>query len=517
MHVGGFTKNANSGVAADRRGGFAGVIDKIPHLKNLGVTAVELMPTFQFDPQESNYWGYMPLSFFAPHHAYCGLRDGRNAFREMVRELHRADIEVILDVVYNHTTEGDSHGPIFSLKGIDNTSYYMLNESGPEPYANFSGTGNSLHTANRAVRRLIIDSLQYWVSEMHVDGFRFDLASVFTRNPDGSIGPSEPPIFGEIAAHPELADIRLIAEPWDARGLFQLGQRFPGTLWRQWNAAFRDGIQRFIRGDDAMVPEMMVRLYGSRDLFPDDLEHANHPYQSINYVTSHDGFTLYDLVSYEQKNNWANGLGNTDGPNDFSWNCGHEGVTSVPDDVEALRKRQVKNFFCLLMLSNGTPMFRMGDEMLQSQSGNNNPFNQDNETSWLDWSRLEAHRDIERFFRKMIAFRKRHCSLSRSRFWRGDVSWHGPQRSVDLSPKSRQLAFCLRGASEQDADIYVMSNADSADVTFGIHDLSAKSWKCIVDTALESPADIADAGSERELASPTYLVRGRSTVVLIRT
>ena len=259
-----------------------------------------------------------------------------------------------------------------------------------------------------------------------------------------------------------------------------------------------------------------LRLAASRDLFPDDLEHANHPYQSINYVTSHDGFTLYDLVSFDRKNNWANGLGNTDGTNDSSWNCGYEGITSVPKEVGALRERQVKNFFCLLMLSNGTPMFRMGDEMLQTQFGNNNPFNQDNETTWLDWSRLNAHHEIYRFFRLMIAFRKRHYSLSRSRFWGGDVSWYGPQRSMDLSPDSKQLAFCLHGASQDDADLYAMVNADSSDLSFGIHDLSARGWKRVVDTALPSPDDIVEAGSEPDLDSARYRVSGRSIVVLIR-
>lgn len=520
MHVRGFTQHASSRVDKARRGTFRGVIDKIPHLKELGITAVELMPVFQFDPQEENYWGYMPINFFAPHHAYstdpttCRQHD---EFREMVHELHRAGIEVILDVVYNHTGEGDHRGPTYSLKGIDNSTYYMVTGDAQTPYANFSGTGNTLHTANRAVRRLIIDSLRYWVCEMHVDGFRFDLASIFTRNPDGSVSHTEPPIFGEIAAHPELADVRLIAEPWDAYGLFQLGQRFPGTTWMQWNAGFRDTMQRFVRGDEGMVPDLMTRLYGSADLFPDDLPHACHPYQSVNYVTSHDGSTLYDLVSYNQKRNWENGHENTDGPNEFSWNCGWESDEDLPKDVLDLRKRQIKNFFCLLMLSAGTPMFRMGDEFLQTQGGNNNPYNQDNETTWLDWRRLETHPDMFRFFQKMIAFRKSHFSLNRSRFWREDVTWYGADRAVDFSNASKQLAVVIHGNSQDDVDIYLMVNAAPESVQFGIHEGGSDEWVRVVDTALPSPQDILVPELSISVRSHFYIVQGHSTVVLIRS
>lgn len=517
MHVRGFTVRANSGVAEAKRGTFAGIIEKIPYLKDLGVTAVELMPVFQFDPNEGNYWGYMPLNFFSPHEQYASdpercLPDAE--FREMVKQLHRAGIEVILDVVYNHTCEGNREGPNYSFKGIDATTYYVLTGDPQHPYANFSGTGNTLHTANRAVRRLVIDSLRYWVTEMHVDGFRFDLASIFTRNSDGSINPTDPPIFGQIAADPDLNGIRLIAEPWDTR-VNQLGRRFPGTQWMQWNGAYRDTVQRFVKSDPGMVPELMTRLYGSADLFPDDRFHALQPFQSVNYVTSHDGFSLYDLVSYNERRNHANGHSNQDGHHDASWNCGHEGDDSVPEQVMTLRRRQVKNFFTLLMVSNGTPMFRVGDEFLQTQGGNNNPYNQNNETSWIDWDRLSLHQDMFRFCRLLIQFRKSHPSIGRSRFWRDDVHWYGTGHAPNLSWNSHSLAFSLRGDSQGDADIYVMINAWWQPLTFGIHEGVPGSWMRVLDTSLISPHDILEPGNEAPVDDPFYTVGPRSIAVLV--
>lgn len=517
MHVRGFTARTNSGVAEAHRGTFAGVVEKIPYLKELGVTAVELMPVFQFDPDEGNYWGYMPLNFFAPHEQYASDPDRclpDTEFREMVKQLHRAGIEVILDVVYNHTCEGSRDGPNYSFKGIDATTYYVLTGDPHNPYANFSGTGNTLHTANRAVRRLIIDSLRYWVTEMHVDGFRFDLASIFTRNSDGSINSDDPPIFGQIAADPDLKGVRLIAEPWDAAGAYQLGRRFPGTQWMQWNGAYRDALQRFTKSDGGMVPELMTRLYGSSDLFPDDRFHALQPFQSVNYVTSHDGFSLYDMVSFNERRNHANGHDNGDGHQDASWNCGHEGDDLVPVEVMTLRRRQVKNFLTLLMLSNGTPMFRMGDEFLQTQGGNNNPYNQDNETSWLDWGRQEQHRDIFRFFKLMIQFRKSHPSIGRARFWRDDVHWYGTGHAPDLSWPSRSLALSLNGESQGDVDLYVMINAWWEPLEFGIHKGLPEEWFRVVDTSLSSPEDVFEPGSEVQLTSPFYTVGPRSVVVL---
>ena len=520
LHVGGFTRNPNSNVSDAAQGRFAGVIEKIPYLKELGVTAVELMPVFQQDSGEGRYWGYMPLSFFAPHDGYarsaavCGQLA---EFADMVRVLHEADIEVILDVVYNHTAEGDHHGPVYSFKGIDNDTYYLMLDAPDAPYANFSGTGNTLNSSDRCVRKMVLDSLRHWVEDLHVDGFRFDLTSVFTRNSDGSINLRDPMLLADITADPSLAGARLVAEPWDAAGTYQLGRSFPGILWQQWNGKFRDDVRRFVRGEPALIGAVMRRLYGSDDLFPDDRPHAYHPYQSVNYVTSHDGFTLYDLVAYNEKHNWANGHGNADGPADnYSWNCGWEGDGDVPDTVMDLRKRQVTNFCCLLFLANGTPMFRAGDEFLQTQLGNSNPYNQDNETTWLDWGRLEAHQDIFRFFKLAIAFRKAHPSLSRSRFWRDDVRWHGVGAHPDLAYDSHSIAFYLDGASEGDQDLYVMINGYWAPLEFTIQEGTPDEWKRVIDTSARSPDDFREAGHEAPVVSLHYRLQPRSTVVLIR-
>jgi glycogen operon protein len=518
MHVRGFTQRANSGVAPDRRGTFAGVIDKIPYLQELGVTAVELLPVYQFDPQEGNYWGYMPLNFFALHQTYARAQDpqeARQEFRAMVRALHAVGIEVILDVVYNHTTEEDAAGPTYSFRGIDNPTYYLL-ENERQYYRNDAGTGNVLRCANPYVRKLILDSVRFWAKGMGVDGFRFDLASILTRNSNGSVNLADPPVIVEISGDPDLADLRFIAEAWDISS-YQLGRSFPGTTWLQWNGQFRDDVRAFVRGDPGKVGDLMARLYGSADLFPDTLADAYHPYQSVNYVTAHDGFCLYDLVSYNWKRNEANGHDNTDGPsNNLSWNCGWEGDSDVPGAVLALRKQQVKNFCCLLMLANGTPMFSAGDEFLQTQHGNNNPYNQDNETTWLDWDRLEQNRDIFRFFKQMIAFRKAHSSLGRSRYWRQDIDWYGVGPQVDLAYYSHSLAYCLHGASQHDADIYVMINAYRQDLVFTVQEGDPPDWRRVVDTSLPSPNDCVEAGAEVPLTSRQYQVKARSVVVLLR-
>lgn len=520
MHVRGFTRHSSSSVSEQKQGTFMGVIEKIPHLLELGVTAVELMPVFQFDPGAGEYWGYMPLSFFAPHHAYSANAARcaqQSEFRRMVDSLHAVGIEVILDVVYNHTCEGDLLGPTYGMKGIDNSTYYILTNDPQHPYADYSGAGNTLHSANLAVRQLIVDSLRYWVTEMGVDGFRFDLASVFTRRTDGSINTNDPPVFAQIAADPVLRNIRMIAEPWDAGGAYQLGHGFPGTLWMQWNARYRATLQRFVRGDAGMVPDLMTRVYGSSDLFPDGPKNALRPLQSVNYITSHDGFTLYDLVSYNNRRNWANGQDNTDGAEEFSWNCGWEGDDHLPEDVLNLRRRQVRNYFTLLMLSNGTPMFRMGDEFMQSQQGNNNPFNQDNETTWLDWNLLPKHQDIFRFVSRMIAFRRSHPSTGRSRFWRDDIHWYGPAREVDMSSESRTLAWCLHGRSVGDDDIYVMINFGTGPIDFGIYEGVVGEWKRVVDTSLPSPQDFCDAAALTVVPEAHYAVSERSVVVLLRS
>jgi isoamylase len=518
LHVKGFTKNPNSGVAPSLAGTYAGLIDKIPYLKELGITAVELMPVFQRDPQEGDYWGYMPLNFFAPHCQYATTCDDEEAehveFRNMVRAFHQAGIGVVLDVVYNHTCEGDHRGPIYSYKGFDSASYYMMSSNPVNPYANYSGTGNTMNFGRGHVRKMVMDSLRYWKREMHIDGFRFDLASVFSRNADGSLNWGHAPIFAEIAGDPELGKLRLIAEPWDTDAS-QLGRGFPGITWLQWNGRFRDDVRRFVKGDPGMVPDLMRRIYGSDDLFPDSRLDAYHAYQSVNYVNSHDGFTLYDLVSYNQKHNWANGHDNQDGMDqNYSWNCGHEGDEGVPSEVLSLRRKQVKNFCCLLMLSNGIPMFRAGDEFLNTQFGNNNPYNQDNETGWLDWSQLRTNQDIFRFFKSMIAFRKGHPSLCRSRFWREDVAWYGTGPTADLSHDSHSLAFCLHGASQNDDDIYVMINAFWEKLDFHIQEGATEEWKRIVDTSLHSPDDFSDEGVPLQHA--IYAVAPRSVVVLLR-
>lgn len=517
LHIKGFTRRANSGVTAEKRGTYAGVIEKIPYLKDLGVTAVELLPVYQFDPQEGNYWGYMPLNFFSPHEGYSSQRaDAHREFREMVKALHKADIEVLLDVVYNHTGEGDHTGPIYSFRGIDNSTYYLRSDDPKRPYQDHSGTGNTLHCANHLVRRMIVDSLRYWVTEMHVDGFRFDLASVLTRNGKGQVDELHPPMIGEIRADPVLGRVRLIAEPWDAGGLYQLGRDFPGRRWFQWNGKFRDDVRRFVRGDEGLVGPLMYRLYGSDDIFPDDRFHSYHPYQSVNFVTCHDGFTLYDLVSYEKKCNWANGHQNTDGTDcNYSWNCGVEGDTTSAE-ILALRKQQVKNFATILFLSNGTPMMVAGDEFLQSQGGNNNPYNQDNETTWLDWSRVKTHADVHRFFKRMIAFRKSHRTIARSRFWREDVRWYGPSGPVDWSLDSREIAFYLHGGHHSSEDLYVMINGSAGNKSFLIGEGLPGEWKRVIDTARPSPDDIVEPGREIPLTTLHYPVAARSIVVLTR-
>jgi glycogen operon protein len=517
MHVRGFTQSPTSGVAPQRRGTYAGVVDKIPHLKELGVTVVELLPVHQFDPHEGNYWGYMTLNFFAPHAGYAAdPGSAREEFRAMVRALHAAGIEVILDVVYNHTAEGGVGGPTYSFRGIDNVAYYLMSDNPQNAYVDYTGCGNTLACSSICTWTLILDSLRYWVTEMHVDGFRFDLASVLARGPDGSFETVDTSLLAAIRTDPILRRARLIAEPWDAGWAYQLGTKFPAPGWCQWNGRFRDDVRRFVRGDPGMVGSLMLRLYGSDDLFPDNPYEAHRPFEAVNYVTCHDGFTLYDSVAYNEKRNWANGHGNTDGTTDnLSWNCGWEGDDAVPAAVMTLRKRQAKNLFCLLLLANGVPMFAAGDEFLQTQHGNNNPYNQDNETTWLDWSRKEQHPDHFRFAKRMIAFRNSHPSIGRARFWRDDVRWYGVGPSVDLSFESHSVAYCLHGESQDDCDLYVMINAYHEPLDFEIQESPSGGWRRAIDTGLDSPLDIADPGEEPLVASLRYRVIPRSVVVLL--
>jgi isoamylase len=408
MHVAGFTRHPNSGVAPDRRGTYAGLIEKIPYLQDLGITAVELLPVYHFDPTTAmggkvNYWGYQPVSFFAPHTAYSSSQSPLGVldeFRDMVKALHKAGIEVILDVVYNHTGEGFGEGATLCYRGLANDVYYVLDPADPSRYADYTGCGNTLNAGHAVVRRLIRDSLQYWANEMHVDGFRFDLASVLARGARGETLPN-PPVIWDIETDPALAGTKLIAEAWDAAGLYQVGS-FVGDAWKEWNGRFRDDVRSFLKSDDGYVTALAQRLIGSPDIYGGDLRE---PEQSVNFITVHDGFTLNDLVSYNDKHNEANGEENRDGANDNrSWNCGVEGPTNDPA-VESLRNRQVKNFLTLLLVSMGTPLMLMGDEVRRTQQGNNNAYCQDNEISWFDWSLLEKHGEILRYVKQLIAAR----------------------------------------------------------------------------------------------------------------
>jgi glycogen operon protein len=418
---------------------------------------------------------------------------------------------VILDVVYNHTSEGDELGPTYCFRGLDNAAYYLLG-SDRRTYRNDAGTGNVLNTANPAVRKIILDSLRFWICEMHVDGFRFDLASIFTRNSDGSLNLEDPPIIGEITSDPALMHKRLIAEAWDP-AVYELGRNFPGITWLQWNGRFRDEVRSFVRGDSGFVNALMTRMYGSDDLFPDTLTDAYRPRQSVNYITSHDGFCLYDLVAYNHKHNEPNGQQNQDGTDDNrSWNCGWEGMEGAPSEVIALRRRQAKNFCCLLFLACGTPMFMSGNEFLHTQRGNNNPYNQDNETTWLDWSLLEQNAEVFRFFRMMIQFRKSHKILESSRFWRDKVTWRGISDEPDRGYHSHSLAFLLQ--EQEHSALYAIVNAYWENLSFELP--NGYQWKRVIDTALPSPADFAGKGKELALpeSQQVYLAAARSIIVL---
>ena len=522
MHVRGFTRHASSGVSDATRGTYAGLIDKIPYLQDLGITAVELLPVFHFDPQDAtpghvNYWGYSPISFFAPHAPYSSRQDALgplDEFRGMVKALHRAGIEVILDVVFNHTGEGNERGPTLSYRGIANDAYYIL-ESDRRHYANYSGCGNTLNANHPMVRRMIVDSLRYWVSEMHVDGFRFDLASILARDDQGHVLPN-PPVLWDIETDPHLAGTKLIAEAWDAAGLYQVGS-FIGDSWKEWNGRFRDDARDFFRGEAGALRRFADRLVGSPEIYGHE---GREPEQSINFVTCHDGFTLNDLVSYNTKHNEANGEFNRDGTSDNkSWNCGVEGPTDDPA-VEALRNRQVKNFLTATMLSVGVPMFLMGDECRQTQCGNNNAWCQDNKTSWLDWSLLEKHADVHRFF-KLLAHRRglrniRHekLRLSLNEILReANISWHGVRpHEPDWSDSSNKFAFTA-GLRDAGLFFHAIFNASWEAGDF-ILPAGPGPWKRWIDTALESPDDIVPWQEADSITDHSYRVAARSVVCL---
>jgi isoamylase len=526
MHVRGFTRHPSSGIADKTRGTFAGLIEKIPYLQRLGITAVELLPVFQFDPQDSppglvNYWGYAPVSFFAPHHGYSSRRDPLgpvDEFRDMVKALHRAGLEVILDVVFNHTAEGDHRGPTLSFRGLDNTTYYML-ETDRSRYANYSGTGNTLNANHPIVRRMIVDSLRYWVDVMHVDGFRFDLASILDRDESGNVMPS-PPVLWDIESDPALAGTKLIAEAWDAAGLYQVGS-FVGDSWKEWNGRYRDDVRSFFRGEEGVIERFVDRMIGSPSLYG---HKQREPEESVNFVTCHDGFTLNDLVSYDRKHNEANGEDNRDGADDNrSWNCGVEGPTENRD-VDKLRTRQVKNFFTVMMLSPGIPMMLMGDEVRRTQGGNNNAYCQDNGTSWFDWTLLTKRADVLRFVTLLNARRVlRDVEYERQRvalnqlLRQADIAWHGVKLGQpDWSNSSHSVAFALRSMMERTL-YHVILNAYWEPLEFELPsaaDGGRSPWRRWVDTFLDSPHDIVERAQAPLVPGHTYRAEPRSVVVL---
>lgn len=527
LHVRGFTAHPSSGVAAEKRGTFSGLIEKIPYLQDLGITAVELMPIFQFDPFDAplghvNYWGYCPVSFFAPHMAYSSdptPTGALNELRDMVKALHRAGIEVILDVVFNHTAEGDHTGPTLSLKGLENSVYYILDEDRSR-YANYTGTGNTLNANQPIVRRMIVDSLRHWVREMHVDGFRFDLASILCRDEKGE--PLEsPPVIWDIESDPILAGTKLIAEAWDAGGLYQVGT-FVGDTWQEWNGRFRDDVRAFVKGDAGFVTRFASRLLGSPDIYSHE---EREPEQSINFVTCHDGLTLNDLVSYDRKHNEANEEDNRDGSDDNrSWNCGVEGPTDDPE-IERLRNRQIKNFLALNQLALGTPMVLMGDEMRRTQLGNNNAYCQDNELSWLDWSLLEKHGDIHRFLKQLIHHRSARRPVPRGQakslnqlLQSARFQWHGVKRGQpDWGYHSHSLATTAHIRKGR-VILHLMVNAYWEPLDFELPEIGQHpdgKWRRWIDTSLDPPEDICDWSEAPMVAGALYRVPPRSTAVLL--
>lgn len=529
MHVRGFTAHPSSGIAPELRGTYAGLVEKIPYLQELGIKIVELMPVQQFDPQSApggrtNYWGYEPVAYFAPHREYSACRDALgpvNEFRQMVKALHRAGIEVILDVVYNHTAEDDQNGPTLSLRGLENSTYYMLNPSNPAEYLNYSGVGNTINANISIVRRMILDSLRYWVEHMHVDGFRFDLASVLSRGIDGELHP-DPPILWAIESDPVLAGTKIIAEAWDAGGLYQVDS-FVGLRWAVWNGQYRDSVRRFVRGDKGIAKALAEAVTGSPNIFP---HHLSSPVRSINFVTCHDGFTLNDLVSYNEKHNEANGYNNSDGANDnYSSNSGVEGPTEN-DTVARLRSKLIRNFLTILMFSQGYPMLLMGDEVRRTQGGNNNAFNQDNETSWLDWEYLAAHADLLRFVRLLIRFRQASC-MFKARLGGGvpplmnassgtEIHWHGVRlNQPDLSESSHSLAFELinRACGEH---LFVLLNAYLEPLQFDLPQLApGLAWRRLLDTSRQAPQDFCDPPAALGKRQAAYRLEARASAVLV--
>ncbi len=529
LHVGGFTKDPSSGLSHSLRGTYKGLLDKIPYLKALGITTIELLPVFQFDPTDalpgkSNYWGYSPMSFFAPHAQYSSDKSRTGAikeFRDMVKALHEEDIEVILDVVYNHTAEGGEKGPTFCFRGFDHEAYYMLDPVLHQDM-NYSGCGNTMNGSHAVCKRLIIDSLYFWRNQMHVDGFRFDLASILSRDQDGH-PLVNPPTLLAIDTDPVLANCKMIAEAWDAGGLYQVGS-LAGSRWREWNGQFRDDIRRFIRGEQGSVNRFADRFIGSPDIYR--YHHAD-PEKSINFVTCHDGFTLWDLVSYDQKHNEANGERNRDGSNDnYSWNHGTEGETNS-EVINSLRIRQAKNLMTCNLLSIGTPMILMGDERLRTQRGNNNAYCQDNPLSWMNWNTTNRNHDMHRFMQALLKYRKfifhrekEHGGMfSLSDMLRGsDICWHGVQPyEPDWGHDSHALAFSATSLAWH-AAFYIIFNTYWEPLKFTLPlppaNIEGK-WMRILDTALLSPDDITPYGEPLPEVNREYVAESHSVSLFI--
>jgi isoamylase/glycogen operon protein len=522
MHVRGFTEDKTSN--SKHPGTFLGIIEKIPYLKQLGVNAVELMPIFEFNETEYvrvhpvtgeklyNYWGYSTLNFFSPMKKYASSTSKTSAieeFKRMVKELHRNGIEVILDVVFNHTSEGNENGPIYSFKGIDNSVYYLLDKEGR--YKNYSGCGNTMNCNHPVVRDLILDALHYWVDEMHVDGFRFDLASILTRDENGM--PMEnPPIVKAISEDPLFANTKFIAEAWDAAGLYQVGNFPHFGVWAEWNGVFRDVVRSFLKGTDDRVGDFARAISGSKELYGEDRE----PYHSINFVTAHDGFTLSDLVTYQNKHNEDNGENNLDGANqNDNWNCGTEGP-SPREEILHLRKKQMRNHHLALMVAIGTPMILMGDEYGHTRKGNNNTWCHDNELNWFLWDHAQKNEDFTRFYKKVINYRKNHPLLRREKYLSPtDVTWHGfDPETPDWSSESRFVAFTLHDPSKKN-ELYIAFNAYFTDVDVKLPlPIENKKWYRVIDTSLPAPHDFSDNPHHQTPIEGNYRMNSYSAILL---
>lgn len=531
LHVGGFTRHSSAQVK--HPGTFAGLIEKIPYLQELGITHVELLPVMAFDEQDVppgtaelgllNYWGYSTHSFFSPHPGYCVTPEQGThikEFRDLVKALHRAGIGVILDVVFNHTAEAGADGPYINFRGIGSDIYYHIDPLDKSIYRDYTGCGNTVNANHPLVANFIISCLEYWVEEMHVDGFRFDLASAMARGEDGR-PLHDPPVLWGIELSEKLSRTKLIAEAWDAAGLYQVGS-FPGYRWAEWNGRYRDVVRRFLRGEKGLIGELATRICGSSDLYHPE---GRLPINSVNFVTCHDGFTLYDLFSYNEKHNQANGEHNQDGcSNNLSWNCGVEGPS---DDlaIQTLRERQVKNTFAIVLLSQGVPMLLAGDEVLKSQRGNNNGYCQDNELTWFEWNIAGKSFEILQFVKRIIALRKRHPALMRRRFLTGeilkerglpDISWHGQRINEPLwgDPEARVLAFTLVEASEQDRDLHIMLNMADAKVDMELPVLKNGGWRLAIDTAKNFPDNAILPEDQVPYRGQSYPVEPKSVVVM---